>query len=38
MEVGALARVLIAFHDGRNAAIKSAVEALLKSLGREPAT
>jgi ferredoxin hydrogenase large subunit/hydrogenase large subunit len=37
MEVGALARVLVALQDGRNAAVKSAVDALLKDLGREAA-
>jgi ferredoxin hydrogenase large subunit/hydrogenase large subunit len=36
MEVGALARVLVAYHDGRNVAIRRVVEALLKQLGREP--
>jgi ferredoxin hydrogenase large subunit/hydrogenase large subunit len=36
MEVGALARVLVAYNDGRNPAIKSAVDALLKNLGRQP--
>ncbi len=37
MEVGPLARVLVASQDGQNAAIKSAVDALLKALGRSPA-
>ena len=36
MEVGPLARLLVAYHDGRNTAAKSAVDALLKSTGREP--
>jgi ferredoxin hydrogenase large subunit/hydrogenase large subunit len=36
MEVGALARVLVAYQDGQNAAIKNAVDGLLKNLGREP--
>lgn len=36
MEVGPLARILVAYHDGRNAAVKSAVNALLKDLGKEP--
>jgi ferredoxin hydrogenase large subunit/hydrogenase large subunit len=37
MEVGALARVLVAVQDSQNAAIKNALAALLKNLGREPA-
>jgi Ni,Fe-hydrogenase I large subunit len=36
MEVGPLARALVACHDGRNTALKSAVDSLLKTLGREP--
>ena len=36
MEVGPLARTLVAYHDGQNPALKSSVDALLKSLGREP--
>ena len=36
MEVGALARMLVACQNGQNAAIKNAVDALLTSLGREP--
>jgi ferredoxin hydrogenase large subunit/hydrogenase large subunit len=36
MEVGSLARVLVGYTDGRNAALKSAVDGLLKTLGREP--
>ena len=36
MEVGALARVLIGSQNGQSAAIKSAVDALLKNIGREP--
>ena len=37
MEVGPLARVLVASQDGQNAAIKSAVDSLLETLGRAPA-
>jgi len=37
MEVGPLARVLVGSQDGQNAALKSAVDALLKALGRSPA-
>ncbi len=36
MEVGALARVLVALQDGQNAAITQSVDALLKNLGRAP--
>ena len=36
MEVGPLARVLIAYHEGHSPAVKSAVDGLLKTLGREP--
>lgn len=36
MEVGPLARVLVAYADGRDAVLKSAVDNLLKSVGREP--
>ncbi len=36
MEVGPLARVLVAYQDGKNTALKSAVDGLLKALGREP--
>jgi ferredoxin hydrogenase large subunit/hydrogenase large subunit len=36
MEVGALARILVAYQDGQSAAIKSAVDGLLKSIAREP--
>ena len=37
MEVGPLARVLAAYQDGRNTELKSAVDGLLKAIGR-PAT
>ena len=37
MEVGPLARVLAAFEDGRNTLLKSAVDNLLKTIGRQPA-
>lgn len=37
MEVGPLARVLVGSQDGQNAALKSAVDGLLKALGRSPA-
>ena len=36
LEVGPLARLLVAYHDGRNAALKSAVDGLLKAVGRGP--
>jgi len=36
MEVGPLARVLVAYHDGSNPALKQATDGLLKALGREP--
>jgi len=36
MEVGSLARVLVGCQDGQNAVLKSAVDALLKDLGRQP--
>jgi ferredoxin hydrogenase large subunit/hydrogenase large subunit len=36
MEVGPLARVLVAYADGRNTAVKSAVDGLLKAIGRSP--
>ena len=35
MEVGPLARVLAAYQDGRNASLKSAVDNLLKAIGRD---
>ena len=35
MEVGALARVLVAYQDSQNGTMKSAVDGLLKNLGRE---
>jgi len=34
LEVGPLARLLVAYHDGHNAAVKSAVDGLLKAIGR----
>jgi Ni,Fe-hydrogenase I large subunit len=37
MEVGPLARVLAAYQDGRNAALKSAVDNLLKAIGHDAA-
>ena len=37
MEVGPLARVMVGSQDGQNAALKSAVDDLLKALGRSPA-
>jgi len=37
MEVGPLARVLAAYQDGRNTELKSAVDNLLKTIGRQPA-
>ena len=37
MEVGPLARLLVAYHDGRNTTVKSAVDGLLKVIGRGPA-
>jgi len=37
MEVGPLARVMVGSQDGQNAALKSAVDDLLKALGRTPA-
>jgi ferredoxin hydrogenase large subunit/hydrogenase large subunit len=36
LEVGPLARLLVAYHEGRNAAVKSAVDGLLKAVGRGP--
>jgi ferredoxin hydrogenase large subunit/hydrogenase large subunit len=36
MEVGALARLLVAYRDGRNEPVKAAVDGLLKATGREP--
>jgi Ni,Fe-hydrogenase I large subunit len=36
MEVGALARMLVAYNDGRSVVIKDAIGNLLKTLGREP--
>ena len=36
MEVGPLARLLVAYQEGRHAAVKGAVDALLKALNREP--
>jgi ferredoxin hydrogenase large subunit/hydrogenase large subunit len=35
MEVGPLARILAAYQDGRNAEVKSAVDGLLKTTGRQ---
>jgi ferredoxin hydrogenase large subunit/hydrogenase large subunit len=35
MEVGPLARVMVGCQDGQNAALKTAVDALLKAIGRE---
>jgi ferredoxin hydrogenase large subunit/hydrogenase large subunit len=35
MEVGPLARMLVAYHDGRQPAVKQAVDGLLKALGRD---
>jgi len=37
MEVGPLARLLIAYHDGRDTTVKSAIDGLLKTIGRNPA-
>ncbi len=37
MEVGPLARLLVAYHDGRNTAVKSAIDNLLKTTGRTTA-
>jgi ferredoxin hydrogenase large subunit/hydrogenase large subunit len=37
LEVGPLARLLVAYHDGRNPAVKTAVDGLLKALDRSPA-
>lgn len=37
MEVGPLARLLVAWHEGKNQKIKSAVNGLLTALGRTPA-
>lgn len=37
MEVGTLARLLVAYHDGRNTTVKSAIDSLLKALGRPAA-
>lgn len=37
MEVGTLARLLVAYHDGRNTAVKSAIDGLLKTIGRTTA-
>ncbi len=36
VEVGPLARMLVAYHDGSRPGIKAAVDELLKSLGRQP--
>ena len=36
VEVGALARMLVAYADGRNALVKPAVDALLQAVGRQP--
>jgi len=36
MEVGPLARVLVSYQGGQNATLKSAVDALLLNLGRQP--
>ena len=36
VEVGALARLLVAYADGRNAVVKPAVDALLQAVGRQP--
>ncbi|MBK8476717.1 MAG: nickel-dependent hydrogenase large subunit [Opitutaceae bacterium] len=37
LEVGPLARLLVAYQDGRNTTVKSAVDGLLKAIGRGPA-
>jgi len=37
MEVGTLARILVAYRDGRTPAVKTAVDSLLKTTGRTPA-
>jgi ferredoxin hydrogenase large subunit/hydrogenase large subunit len=36
VEVGALARLLVAYHDGSRPAVRTAVDDLLKAIGREP--
>ena len=36
VEVGPLARLLVAYHDGSRPAVKAAVDDLLKAIGREP--
>ncbi len=37
MEVGTLARLLVAYHDGRNTAVKTAIDGLLRTINRTPA-